>query len=191
VFFISFLGELEIVMLESFIRQGRLHRWMSRDDCPESIRECSKNLDKQSRRADYSSSPSVAFPRDLASLIRCKRGSLHAYHRVGEIMFSRSSTHTGNSLIGYYPQGEATSPPVYGSIQYIFSIDGKVRFAARRHLPATVTFDRFVLYPHFPAKLFSSKMGGLEIVHLDWVIGHFARWRFNSDLVVALPLQHD
>jgi len=48
------------------------------------------------------------------------------------------------------------SLPVYGSIELIFSIDGAVKPAARCHKPATVSFDPFAIYPHFPAKLYSS-----------------------------------
>jgi len=66
--------------------------------------------------------------------------------------------------------------PVYGSIEYIFTINDELKFAARSHQTVSVPFDPFELYPHFPAKLYSSNKADLEIVHVDWVLGHFASW---------------
>jgi len=107
---------------------------------------------------------------------------------MGKIVYSRASTHIGNSLIVYYSGGQASSMPVYGSIEYIFTINDELKFAARPYQAAAVTFDPFALYPHFPAKLNSTSKAGLEIVHVDWVLGHFARWAYTSELVVVLPL---
>ena len=47
----------------------------------------------------------------------------------------------------------------------------------------------FKAYPHFPAKLYSSGIQDtLEVVHIDWVLCHFARWQMSSDHVVILSL---
>ncbi|KAG6376550.1 hypothetical protein JVT61DRAFT_2546 [Boletus reticuloceps] len=52
--------------------------------------------------------------------------------------------------------------------------------------------DPFSLYPHFPAKLYSSAMlDSLEIIHLAWIVGHFARWAIVDDRVVVLSLCRD
>ena len=178
-------------MLESFIQRARLRLWMSREDSPETIRESKKLLDKDFPMKDYKFSKIVAFPPDLVSLVKYSEGSLHAYHRVEKVVYARSSTHIGDSLISYYPRGQAASLPMYGSIQYIYSIEGEVRFAVRRHKPASVSFDPFARFPYFPAKLYQSRMDELEIVGIDGVIGHFARWQFTDDLVVVLPLLRD
>jgi len=178
-------------MLKSFIRQARLRLWMSRNDNPETICEINRYLDTDFPTKDYAHSKIVNFPIELASLLNCALGSIHAYHRRGKFVFARASTHIGNSLIGYFPQGKVASSPSYGSIQYVFSVKGDFKFAVRPHKSANVAFDPFAQYPHFPAKLYRSQMGDLEIVHVDWVIGHFARWKYINDLVVILPLSRD
>ena len=49
--------------------------------------------------------------------------------------------------------------------------------------------DPFKPYPHFPAKLYSSSIHDtLEVVHVDWVLCHFAQWQMSSDHVVILSL---
>src|SRR5215470_16304341 len=49
--------------------------------------------------------------------------------------------------------------------------------------------DPFRHYPHFPAKLYSSALSShLEVVQVDWVTVHFARWQFSQSSAVVLPL---
>jgi hypothetical protein len=49
--------------------------------------------------------------------------------------------------------------------------------------------DPFQLYPHFPAKLYSSQLDTkLESIKVDWVVTHFARWTPSPDLAVVLSL---
>ena len=106
-----------------------------------------RSMDSTSDNFGRSTSPIISFPREFASLNKCRRGLLHADHRIGKVVYSRSSTHVGNRLIVYYLQKDANSLPVYGSIEYIFSINGDVKFAARHHKPASVSLDRFALTP--------------------------------------------
>ena len=63
-------------------------------------------------------------------------------------------------------------------------------FAVQRQLPARQdVVDPFEPYIHFPAKLYSSGMGdALEIVEVDWIMCHFARWQMSSEHVVVLSL---
>jgi len=84
------------------------------------------------------------LPQELAT------PTLHANNHIGKIVYSCSSTHTGNSVIVYYPQNSNSL------LIYIFSINGDAKFAVHRHRPATVSFDPFACYSHFSAKLYSS-----------------------------------
>ena len=169
---------------------------MRREDSAETIRFCRNYLDAKPETgfvdSDFLPSSIKSLPADLATLVNCAKGHLYAHHRRDKkLVYSRLSTHIGNSLIVYYPKGDASSSPVYGSIQYIFSVDKEVRFAVHCHRPAVVSFDPFALYPHFPAKLCSSTMTELVVVDIDWVITHFVRWPFTGDYVVVLPLYRD
>jgi hypothetical protein len=64
-----------------------------------------------------------------------------------------------------------------------------VGFAVRQHLPLHSYPDPFRHYPDFPAQLHSSALADhLEVVMPEWVVSHFARWRFSPQHIVALSL---
>jgi hypothetical protein len=133
----------------------------------------------------------VLTPRDLQSLVRSPKVGLPARYRHNGVMYARSSTHVGNSLIYFYPDGNRNSSATHGSIKYIFkSKSGSFRFAVQRHLPLPRgVLDPFASYPHFPAKLYSSQLrSALEIVEVDWVIAQCARWKMSPMLAVLLTL---
>ncbi|KAF8833394.1 hypothetical protein BDN67DRAFT_917111, partial [Paxillus ammoniavirescens] len=113
----------------------------------------------------------------------------HVKHE--EVVYSRSSTHVGNSLIMFYPQGCHSLSPVPGIIKYIFGSNGFLTFAVQRQcpLPQGKQHDPFTLYLHFLAKLYSSVVSdGLEIVRLSWAVSHFARLPIVDGHVVVLSL---
>jgi hypothetical protein len=105
-------------------------------------------------------------------------------------MYVRSSTHVGNSLIYFYPDGNYSSLPVPGSIKYIYTLQGRTTFAVNRQLPMDYgASDPFRHYPHFPAKLYSSNLSlQLENVEVQWVGCHFAHYRISRDHAVVLSL---
>ncbi|KAF8580631.1 hypothetical protein K439DRAFT_1356478, partial [Ramaria rubella] len=40
-------------------------------------------------------------------------------------------------------------------------------------------------YPHFPAKLYSSDLSEqLEIVKVNWVVGHFSQWSISKIILL-------
>jgi len=63
-------------------------------------------------------------------------------------------------------------------------------FAVQRQLEAPQgVLDPFKPYPNFAAKLYSSRLSEeLEVVHVDWVLCHFAHWQISSEHVVVLSL---
>jgi hypothetical protein len=201
---------MESTMLRSFIRAGKLKRWLARDDCPPAIKECKILFDKayapkvtdESRVSDVGDGvfvePSLAddkavprkVPDDLRPFVRKEKTVLRARLRHRGVTYATSSTHLGNSLVHFYPHGDTTKSPIPGSIKYIFEHEGKMAFAVQRQLPARQdVVDPFEPYIHFPAKLYSSGMGdALEIVEVDWIMCHFARWQMSSEHVVVLSL---
>jgi hypothetical protein len=197
-------GELEQTLLQSFLRAAKVRRWLTRPDCPPVIKECKSLFDKAyaPRRDEYSISDvpvsrgettgtkAVPVPDDLQALVKQPRVVLHSWLPFDRVVYSRSSTHDGNSLICFYPGGNTGLRPVPGSIQHIFELDSKISFGVQRHLPLqNHTFDPYRHYPHFAASLYSAALApDLEQVEVDWVLCHFAQWLFSPDHVVVVML---
>jgi len=78
-------------------------------------------------------------------------------------------------------------------IKYIFSLGSKVKFAVYCQLNcAHDTVDPYTISPHFPAKLYLSKLADtLEVVGVEWVFSHFARYNVSDTEAVVLSLSHD
>jgi hypothetical protein len=186
-------------LLKSYIRASKLRQWIGRRDCPDFIKECKTVFDKAFATEKGSDGvdalPASAFgpvPPELRRLVKDREIALRARHQVDGIVFARSSTHLGNSLILFYPGGDTCTVPIPGSIKYIVSpASGKAPFyVVQRQLAASLnTVDPFSRYPYFKAKMYSSKMGiDLEVVHVDWVVSHYARWEVTQEHAVVLNL---
>ncbi|KIK17112.1 hypothetical protein PISMIDRAFT_112120, partial [Pisolithus microcarpus 441] len=86
------------------------------------------------------------------------------------------STHLGNSLILYYPNGNRASPAIPGCIIYIYEHNHFLHFAVWRQcvLPTSMS-DPYAAYPHFPAKMYLSALSKrLEHVETSWVVSYYA-----------------
>ena len=106
-------------------------------------------------------------------------------------MFSRKSTHVGNSLVLFHPEGQKNVPAIPGSIEYIIARKNQPTiFAVCRQLPVPFGMnDPFRHYPHFHASIFSSTLSpNLTLVKIDWVKSHYGRWKMNDELAVVLSL---
>ena len=187
-------------MLESFIQGSRLRHWLARQDCPIAIKECKYLFDKYITNSGVSSRsirPDVSekvikrvAPTDLQLLTSQKSTVLHARTDFGGTIFTRYSTHQGNSLIMFYRGGSRSSPPIPGRIKYIFEDNGRILLGVQRQVPAGAdTIDPFQHYPYFPARVYSVQVGeDLEVVRLEWVMCHYALWHFSEKYDVVLPL---
>lgn len=187
-------------MFTAFTRATSLRRWIGRPDCPPFLRECQAVFKKTFGGATLNSIyqeddvPESAFaptPRELRGLIPDKSIALRARHHYDDVIFSKVSTHVGNSLILFYPDGKSTGNPIPGSIKHIIVKKNKeVCYAVYRQVPAPADVkDPFRFYPHFPAKVYSSTLSAeLSLVKPSWVVSHFARWRMDKDRVVVLTL---
>lgn len=201
---------LEATMMQSYLKAAKLRGWLSRPRCPPAIRECKILLDRTYGVTGASQDLSddtdddgvlvpptavpVVVPRDLFRLTHQRTAVLRAHVRHEGVVYSRSSTHVGNSLIMFYPQGYLSASPIPGSIKYIFGDNGLLTLAVQRQLPlpSRKQHDPFASYPHFPAKLYSSVVSDdLETVRLSWVVSHFSRLAVTDDRVVVLSLCRD
>ncbi|KAG2139210.1 uncharacterized protein EDB93DRAFT_1090238 [Suillus bovinus] len=167
-------------MLHSFIKTTKLCCWLSRPDCPPAIQECKVLFDR------------MYAPKSIASLDE-ELAVLCARLKFNSVIYSRASTHIGNSQVFFYPQGDQLTSPVPGSIHHIYAMPtGELVFAVLRQLPLNRhnhTIDPFAVYPDFPAKLYSLNLSSyLETIKVSWVIGHFAQWQILSDHVAILSL---
>ncbi|KAF8592802.1 hypothetical protein K439DRAFT_1643569 [Ramaria rubella] len=162
-------ASLEMTMLQAFIRGAKLRHRLRRPDCPPAIKEFSKLFEKA-----YSKGYDDLIPHnDVDNL------NLYVYG----VVYATSSAHLGNSLIQFYPGGRKKISYCLLGLFNIYSIIE----------PAIDDIvDHFKPYPHVLAKLYSSDLSEqLEIVKVNWVVGHFARWSISQNHVVVLSLSCD
>lgn len=174
-------GSLEHTLLKAHMRGANLRRWLKRPECPEIMRQFKHLFDKT-----FSSSAS----QEIADSDSLRSRTDVAHYRHDGIVFSRASTHLGNSLVLYYPSPSATKP-IVGSIQKIDVLSTDVHLFIRRQLPLPPgKYDPFHRYPLFPATVYSSAMddGPLDSVPLSYVVSHVARYNFSSDRAIVLNL---
>jgi hypothetical protein len=186
-------------MLSAFCKAAKLKNWLSRPDCPQFLKECKVVFDKALNKpsltiSDDPNIPGSAYaspPASLWSILSDHRIALRAHHKFNNVVFSQSSTHQGNSLILFYPNGDRSLSPVPASIEHIICRQSKeVIYAVRRQEPAALeTCDPFQFYPHFPATVYSPTLSPcVEVVHPEWVFSHYARWKLDPNRVVILTL---
>jgi hypothetical protein len=169
-------------------------------DCPPLLKAC-KNVydhaygqldrDDDMDLEDGTDRSPITTPVDLRNATRLPSAVLSARHRYNGTIYSRASTHVGNSLVYFYAEGITTSDPIPGSIKYIYQpTNGTVTYAVQRQIPvADGTLDPFRHYPDIPAKLYSSQLSdSLDLVNPDWVIAQYARWVMHDEYAVVLSL---
>ncbi|KAG1832853.1 hypothetical protein DFJ58DRAFT_671028, partial [Suillus subalutaceus] len=150
--------------------------------CPPAIQECRDIFDR------------VYAPKSAEN--SSQQYYVRATLKFDGIMYSRASTHLGNSQILFYPRGDQTLTPVPASIKYIYgTLMGELSFAAQRYLPPDChdgMIDPFSIYPDFTAKMYSMELESrLENVKVTWAVSHFARWTVSTRHAVILSLSRD
>ncbi len=187
-------------MFAAFTRATSLRRWIARPECPPFLQECQAvfrqtfggaKLNSNALDDDIPKSAFISTLHELRGIISDKSIALRARHHYDDVIFSKASAHVGNSLILFYPEGKSVEHPIPGCIKHIVVKKSKqVVYAVCEQLPAPEgSKDPFRFYPHFPAKVYSSKLSTeLVLVEPSWVISHFARWKIDEDRVVVLTL---
>ena len=190
-----------------FSRAANLKHWLARAAASsEALRRCKALFDKiyversnddcqeeQAKLADEDCSTEEHSQtlNDIKALANLPGASFHARLRFKGVVYTRASTHLGNSLVLFYPGGDIHSTVVPGSIQQIYTIGGRTFFAIHRyHKPASTIPDPFARWPEFPAQTWSvhSDADMFEEVHVPWVHSHFAQLSTSNENVVVLDL---
>lgn len=97
----------------------------------------------------------------------------------------------GNCFIAYKPDGDPRADWAAGQIQYIFLLGERKKLAIRRSKGIVLASDPFARYYEFgfKAKLLSCTFSDeLEVIDVDWVVGHTARWEFSEGFAAVLNL---
>lgn len=181
--------------MRSFFRGAKLRQWLGRSDCPKVINECGAILDNIYDgviEPDDMVGKQVTLPNELALKIGSKTGMLRAHHRTNGVVFSRASTHVGNSLVIYSPNHDPQLPDVYASIQYIFRLsqNEEWRFAVKMQPGIPGSRDPFSSWSDYPASMKLRKLDDtLELVNMNWVHSQYARWAVSEEHVFTLPLR--
>ncbi|KAG2054031.1 hypothetical protein BDR06DRAFT_885013 [Suillus hirtellus] len=169
-------------MLLSYIKAARLHHWLARPDCPPAIQECGVLFNRVFNKSAMSSIHELA------------EDPMNDAIKFDSVIYSKASTHLGNSQIFFYPCGDWSLTPVTTSIKYIYStLTGELLFAVQRHILLDHhTIDPFSMYPYFLAKLYSTDFKTrLENAKVSWVVSHFAQWRVSDHHAVILSLSRN
>ncbi|KAJ3833527.1 hypothetical protein F5878DRAFT_665571 [Lentinula raphanica] len=196
-------GKFESTLLHSFSLKAAFQRWLWRPDCPPLVKSCQKLLDKifgsESEEVPEEDNARLPIPYSSDRFIPGLGLMTHVQFLAqikapsGKGFFTIPNTPgEGNSYIYYFPEDSQGSEWVAARIQYIFEEDHSIKLVVRCNLPQQLCdpdpFKAF-WFDGFEAKLVSSELSEtLEILELDRIIGHTARWNLNSDLAVLLAL---
>ncbi|KAF8578140.1 hypothetical protein K439DRAFT_1362887, partial [Ramaria rubella] len=98
-------------------RGGNLCHWLGSSDCPSAIKECKLLFDKAYGKQDDDSpddhlltGASQILPDILHLLMKQWKGALYVRFKHDNVVYSRASTHLGNSLILLYAAGKQCHP---------------------------------------------------------------------------------
>jgi hypothetical protein len=119
-------------------------------------------------------------------------GVLSANHRISGKVFSRQTTHKGNSGIFYsIPFGSTTSRSVPGVIEYIYTSGEQTFYAVNRFKSYTgCIVNPFQSYPALHTSVFSTSLeDNLEIIHERDILGHLARFDMDSHRALIINLE--
>jgi hypothetical protein len=179
---------METTITEAYMRGANLRRWIKRPGCPEVVHQFKRLFDKAFAPPPHDGIELDSLS-DEKSSTTVNRNDIANYCHNG-VVFSRASTHLGNSLVLYYPNPLSTES-IAGSIQRIDREHNGVKFHIQRQavLPPA-KFDPFRKYPSFPATVYSSRMinGPCDIVPLSSVVTHVARFDFPDERSVVVNL---
>jgi hypothetical protein len=64
--------------------------------------------------------PGIPVPPDLKNIVSQRTVRICAHYKHEGVVYSRASTHLGNSLVLFHPAGNFAQSPIPGCIEYIF-----------------------------------------------------------------------
>ncbi|KAJ3888754.1 hypothetical protein F5879DRAFT_792806 [Lentinula edodes] len=174
-------GSMESTIIKSWARTANLRRWLRRPDCPQAITQLQVIFNKCFVPVN---APGVTEEFSKA------KGSHRAYAKFDGVNFSGVETHIGNATIFY--RSTRSAVPVVGQIQSIenASTSQALRLHVRPYQPLSeASYDPFVQYPYLQATTYSSHLDEVqEIIHLDDVVAHAARYDYSHNRSVFINL---
>ena len=202
---------MESTLLTSLLNAFKLKRWLADPSCPAVVAQCKAEFDwiygseqvddaedmsdVEGRWDDEDESPTTQMPPvDLWPLLQSPLAcvSTHAWFHLHSVIYSRYTTHPGNSQVFFYPGDNQSRKAVPGHIKYIYTENGCTFVALQcLHLSTVSLCDPYAQYPHFPAMLYSSLYESLECIHVGSITHHFLMWQSTPDQVVVLCLFRD
>ncbi|KAJ4489571.1 hypothetical protein C8J55DRAFT_421994 [Lentinula edodes] len=134
---------------------------------------------------------SVKLPLKLAKRVGNLQPRCYSQIPAAKGFYSIPSRVVGNSYVCYHQTKDVQKPWVAGQIQYIFEDEGEIKLAIRPSKPFTGHRDPFAQFVDqgFDCRAVSSQfLDCYDIVTVDFIVGHTARWEIEADLVVVLSL---
>ncbi|KAF8827857.1 hypothetical protein HHX47_DHR4000563 [Lentinula edodes] len=136
-------------------------------------------------------SGSVKLPLKLAKRVGNLQPRCYSQIPAAKGFYSIPSRVVGNSYVCYHQTKDVQKPWVAGQIQYIFEDEGEIKLAIRPSKPFTGHRDPFAQFVDqgFDCRAVSSQfLDCYDIVTVDFIVGHTARWEIEADFVVVLSL---
>lgn len=191
--------------MHSSSRGSAFRQWLCREDCPTLLKSVARLLDKASNNdADIEMVDDIEDEMVENEMLEITADMIPGLAISGAHFLSRvqaprgfytipSALGVGNSYVGFHPNGDRSSEWVAGRIHHIFKdISGGTKLAIKRSIALTQgVSDPFRAFwaNGFQAKLVSTEFSNeLEIVDIDWIRGHSARWELDANLAVILDL---
>lgn len=186
-------GELEVTMATIFARRANFKRWLTRSDLSKEMQIFRDLLSGVVEAVDWAGQSFDEDPENISSIEIDRdmfdnlREGHHANFRHRGVIYSRQSTHVGNSLIAFEKEGKT----FYGSIQSIVTLKSQETvFEVKPYHPLSADIDdAFSRYaPHFPAQLVSSREAETEYITKYAIKSHCARYWVSKDSILMIKL---
>ena len=208
------IGQFEHTILKTFIRTGKIRRWLGKPGNSSGVLEVKKLFDKyylsgsstasgnaegsgeedgesDGEHAIQTFQPTSVIPAELRGLLNTRNVKLHARMSFKQVTFSTFRSHPGNSQILIRPPGYTMNYPIPGIINYICNFsNGSWRFVVREVLPIPQgEVDKYSIYMDFPARRTSTRLSdNFRVVEPSWVESQFLSWKEDAEHLVIVPV---
>jgi hypothetical protein len=196
------LGQWEASVHKKFAAAGKFIRWFT-STCSPGVRLFREKIYNRFLRAIWRQddsdlddgediaprTPPQTTPEELLHCIQKPKVNLRANLRIKGDLFSRESTHHGNSQIIFQEVGQS-APQVYGTVKYIIWDGNRHVLAVNKWLPLPENIaDPFRHWPDFPARMLrSTKEPEIQLVELQNVLGQYAWCPLSTEYAAVISL---
>lgn len=186
---------METTIHQTFIRTSNLHRWMSNPQSHPVVQEIYQLFqrtytDEANRHAMIISVDGDPALEHDGQEYPFKPNTFPANLTVNGCTYSRSTTHLGNSVVMFFPEGVQTRSAIPASISEIECRGlGQVLLLVRPFKSAILhTSDPFSAWPHFRASTWSRRLDQPIAIPFDWIVGQGIVFDLNADNCVVIAI---